>query len=145
LESAELSRLELTIARKITNTTVANAAESVIDEIVAQCLPLVFSKPRLMIELHPETLEQTITRIETQLISHGFEGELQVKPNPDMHVSDIKLDWGHGQMIRNTADIWQSLEQAIAATPLSATFPEASVLSSVTDSLSEATGDEYGG
>ncbi len=124
-ESRALSGLVLAIARKVVSAQTAQAAAPMIEALVNQCLPIVFSKPRLSIELAPEMLEPTLERIEAQLAREGFEGELQVKPNPDMPPGDIKLDWGHGQMTRSSEQLWQSIEAIIAASPIHTTLPEA--------------------
>lgn len=117
-ESAALSQMVLMIARKVTGLELSERGAEATSSLVAQCLPAVFSKPRLTIELHPDAFNETIDRIETLLHSGGFEGELQFRVNPTIGMHDSVLDWGSGQATRSVEAIWQEIETLIAQMPL---------------------------
>ena len=123
-ESAQLSQLVLSVARKVAGDAIDARGEQAIEAIVAQSLAVIFSKPRLIIEMNPDTFSQVVDRIEEQLRTHGFEGEIQFKGNPALGMSDITLDWGNGQMERNVATLWSEVEAIIARVPLELTFAE---------------------
>ncbi len=123
-EAANLSQLILSISRKVAGDAINERGEEVVQTVLAQCLPVIFSKPRVVIELNPELFEQTIGRIETQLQTHGFEGEILFKGNSDFGLSDITIDWGTGQVKRTATDLWTEIEALIERVPLELTFAD---------------------
>jgi flagellar biosynthesis/type III secretory pathway protein FliH len=130
-EAANLSHLILSVSRKIAGDAINERSEEIVQNVLAQCLPVLFSKPKIVIELNPELFDQTIGRIETQLQTYGFEGEIQFKGNPTFGISDVTIDWGSGQVQRTTADLWTEIEALIQRVPLELTFAE--TLSNTTD------------
>lgn len=130
-EAAHLSKLILSVSRKVAGNAIDERGGEIVQNVLAQCLPVIFSKPRVVIELNPELFEQTIGRIESQLQVYGFEGEIQFKGNPNFGLSDITIDWGSGQVQRTAADLWTEIEALIERVPLELTF--ADTLSTTTD------------
>lgn len=131
-EATYTSQLALALARKVAAEALTARAEEVIAAVVAQAMHVIFSKPRLVIELHPDMFERTLERVETQLRTGGFEGEIQFKANSALDASDVRLDWVSGSVARSTAGIWQELEAIIGNSPSTLAFPP-----SITPSLGE--------
>jgi len=123
-EAVHVNALTLTIAKKIAGEALDARGEATICAIVERCLPVIFSKPRLTVELHPDIFERTVDRIETQIRTHGFEGEIQFRGNETIGLSDVMLNWGSGEVSRSTAELWQDLEALIARIPMEITFAE---------------------
>lgn len=123
-ESAQLSKLVLAVARKVAGDALNERSEQIIASTIAQALPILFSKPRAVIEVHPELMDRVADRIEKQLRESNFEGEVQFKSNPALAKSDITIDWGTGQMQRQSQNLWEEVEQIIARVPLEITFNE---------------------
>lgn len=123
-ESEQLSRLVLSIAHKIAAEAMQERGADVISAIVERCLPVIFSKPKVIIELNPELFDQTLERIETMLRQSGFEGEVQFRSNEQLGPSDIRLDWGSGQLSRDVDSMWKEIEALIERVPLELTFSE---------------------
>lgn len=123
-EAQQLSQLILSISRKVAGDALNERGEEVVKQVLTQCLPVIFSKPRVVIELNPELFDSTIGRIESQLHAYGFEGEVQFKGNPEFGMSDITIDWGSGQVVRNTETIWTEIEALIERVPLELTFAD---------------------
>ena len=117
-EATELSQLVHLIARKVAGESLAANCSETISALVARCLPVILSKPRLNIELHPESFEHAIGQIETLLQTSGFEGEIQFRTNPNLGTYDVVLDWGVGGANRNTATLWQEIETLLASMPV---------------------------
>lgn len=117
-QSEQLSALVMAISQKIVGATLTATAGDAIRTILDQCLPVIFSKPKLSIELHPEHFEHTIGAIEQQLNVAGFEGEVQFKANESLGISDVTIDWGNGQVHRNVTHLWQEIESLLARMPL---------------------------
>lgn len=117
-ESEQLSHLVLSIAQKVVGSQLQTSDVAAIQQVVTQCLPVIFSKPKLVVELNPDMFEFTIDYIEEQLRHAGFEGEIQFKGNPALGTSDVILDWGNGHMQRSAAALWAEVEALIARMPL---------------------------
>jgi flagellar assembly protein FliH len=131
-ESAQLSQLILSVARKVAGNAIDERGEHIVQGVVTQCLPVIFSKPRVIIELNPALFETTMERIESQLRVHGFEGEIQFKGNSEFGLSDITLDWGSGQITRSAATLWSEVETIIERVPHELTFADTLNLNNTT-------------
>lgn len=123
-ESAYLSKFVLSVARKVAGEAINERGEREVIAIVEQCLPVIFSKPRLSIELNPKLFERALERIETTLRAQGFEGEVLFRANESLGLSDITLDWGSGEMRRSAEQLWQEIETLVERIPLELTFAE---------------------
>ena len=131
-ESSHLSQLILSVARKVAGNAIDERGEQIVQSVVTQCLPVIFSKPRVIIELNPALFETTMERIESQLRAHGFEGEIQFKGNGEFGLSDITLDWGNGQITRSTKTLWSEIETLIERVPHELTFADTLNLNNTT-------------
>lgn len=123
-ESAELTVLITAIAKKVAGDALAKDGEKAILALVEKCLPVVFSKPRLIIELNPNVFATTLDRIETMLCEAGVEAEIQFRANEALGLSDIRLDWGSGQMERNTTALWNEIDAIVGHINLAPTLTE---------------------
>ncbi len=121
-ESQQLSDLVLAICQKVIGSRLPAANIEAIQLVVTQCLPVIFSKPKLIAELNPDMFEFTINYIEQQLRHAGFEGEIQFKSNPSFGKSDVKLDWGNGHIERNANNLWNEVSALIARMTLTSTL-----------------------
>lgn len=123
-ESANLSDLTLSIAKKVAGDALDSRGAEAIAAIIERCMPVILSKPKLIIELHPDHFEQLLTRIETQLQTEGFEGEVQFKSNPNLGPGDVHLDWHSGNVHRSAEALWEEINTLIQRVPLEMTFAE---------------------
>lgn len=123
-EATQLKQLITTIARKVAGEAINARGVETIEAVVERCLPVIFTKPRVIIELHPGILEAAIERIENQLRREGFEGEIQFRSNEDLGISDISIDWITGQVSRSEAALWEEIHTLLERVPLELTFAE---------------------
>ncbi len=117
-EANELSQLVLMIARKISGVALDAHGSQGIAALVERCLPIILSKPQLIVELNPEKFESTMDHIESLLHASGFEGQVQFRTNPALGTHDAVLDWNAGLATRNTAELWQEIETLLASMPI---------------------------
>ncbi len=122
-QSLDVSELALLIARKVAGEALSARAVDSIAAMVGRCLPSIYQRPRLVVELHPDTLPLAEARLNALLREQGYEGELQFRPNPALAVSDTKLDWGNGMAERSTDALWKSIENMIERTPIALEIP----------------------
>jgi flagellar biosynthesis/type III secretory pathway protein FliH len=119
-----INALTLSIAKKIASDALDARAEQAILAIVERCLPVIFSKPKLTVQLHPDMFERVVDRIEDQIRTNGFDGEIQFVGIETIAKSDVMLNWGSGEISRSEAAIWHELETLIARMPTELTFTE---------------------
>lgn len=123
-ESLQLAQFVTMIARKVAGNAMNERGELEIITMVERCLPVIFSKPRLSIELNPSILERVVERVEGKLREAGYEGEVQFKTNQAYGIGDVTLDWVTGSAKRSAAELWQEIETLIDRIPLEITFQE---------------------
>lgn len=124
LESANLTELVLMITRKIAGEALDARSVETITALITRCMPVIFSRPRLIIDLHPDRLVNVAARIEEVLGDQHYEGEIQFRANEKLGEHDVALDWGTGQASQNSAALWQEIETLLARVPLEMTFEE---------------------
>lgn len=123
-QSAELVELVTMISRKVADVALDAKGADMIAATVARCLPVIFSKPKITIELHPEMLEITSPTINAQLTQQGYAGDVQFKANPEFGRHDVKVDWGNGQAARTMESLWLEIEALLQQVSLIPTLPE---------------------
>lgn len=133
-EAEQLSAMVLKITRKVTDITLSADGGSAVMALVKKCLPILLSKPQLVIELHTSALEHTMDRIEKLLAEQGFEGQVQFRTNDAIAPYDTVVDWGAGQARRDTGALWNEIEQLLATTPIT-------LAQSMTDTSTTATAE----
>lgn len=126
-EAIYLSQITTSIARKVAAEALDERGIETISAIMARCLPVIFSKPKLMVDINPEIFERAVERLESQLQSSGFSGEIQFRLNPELGKSDIALDWVSGQLNRSEQMLWNEIETLMASVPLEITLPEITI------------------
>lgn len=122
-QSTEVSQLVLMIARKVAGDALDAHADRAVAELVNRCLPIVYGKPRVIIDLEPTMLAAVQDALRTQLEKSGFEGDVEFRAAEGMEPSDVRIDWGNGAATRTTATIWQEIEALLQQVPLSPTLP----------------------
>jgi flagellar assembly protein FliH len=122
-QSAELSELVLMIARKVAGEALhANAADTV-QALVARCLPVVFSKPKVTLELSPLMMSRAEIALREHIEQAGFEGDIQFRVVDGFDESDIRIEWANGEASRNVASLWQEIEALLHGASLTPTLP----------------------
>lgn len=122
-QSSELSQLVLMIARKVAGAALDSNGAQAIAELVNRCLPIVYGKPRVIIDLEPAMRNAVEHVLRAQLAQGGFEGDVGFRSIEGMDPSDIRVDWGNGAAQRDSAGIWAEIEALLLQVPLTPTLP----------------------
>lgn len=117
-QSAELSALVLAIARKVAGEALDVHGTDTIAALVKSCVPVIFGKPRITIELHPDILDEAREAIRPLLELNGVESEIIFKGNDTLGRHDVRVDWGNGHALRSTETIWHEVEALLRQVPL---------------------------
>lgn len=123
-QSHDVSELALLIAKKVAAEALNERSVETIAELVVRCLPVIYSRPRIIIDMHPDTLPKAEARLRDYLTSHGFEGDVQFRANPNLAAADARVDWGNGMAERSTAALWQDIDLLLKRVPLELEIPQ---------------------
>lgn len=107
---AELSELVLAIAKKVAGDALDARGVDTIVALVAQCLPVMIDKPKIVIELHTDSVEGAKSKIVPLLSQHGLEGDVQFRVTNNLGPHDVRIDWGNGQATRSSEVLWGEIE-----------------------------------
>ena len=122
-QSSELSQLVLMIARKVAGDALNDQGVKAVAELVGRCLPVIYSKPGVTIDLEPGMRSAAEPLLRKQLAQGGFDGVVEFRSVEGMEPTDVRIDWGHGAAQRSTSAIWAEIEALLASVPLSPTLP----------------------
>ncbi len=117
-QSLEVSELALMIAKKVAGEALKERSVEVIAALVVRCLPVLYGRPRITIELSPDTLPKAEQRLKEYLVNHGYEGDVQFRANPALAQADVRVDWASGLAERSTATLWHDIELLLSRIPL---------------------------
>lgn len=117
-QSRLLGDLSLTIARKVAGAALNENTSATINELITRCLPMVMLKPRLRIELHPDTLATTEQALRAMLSAQHYEGQVVVRANVLLAPHDARIDWENGHAERSTTALWEEIENLMQQIPM---------------------------
>lgn len=86
-----------------------------IETVVKDCVAKLVGEPKVAVRVHPSLAESVAQRLEPILEDVGFEGKLQLQPDEKLGMSDVRIDWAGGGLMRDATKLWQEVETAIAA------------------------------
>lgn len=124
-QSLQLSELALLVAKKVAGAALEKNSVEVIAALVVASLPTLLPRPRVTIELHPDTMAAGEMFLMTYMTQKGYDGALTLRANPEFGPSDARIDWGTGQIERTSEALWNDIEQLIARIPLELELPTA--------------------
>ncbi|MEJ0010039.1 MAG: FliH/SctL family protein [Alphaproteobacteria bacterium] len=117
-QSVELSALVVAIARKVAGEALDARGVDTIAALVKSCLPVVYGRPRVTIELHPDLLDDARDAIRPLIEASGLESEIAFKGSETLARHDVRVDWGNGQAHRSGDAIWREIEALLGQVPL---------------------------
>jgi flagellar assembly protein FliH len=121
-QSAEITDLVLMIARKVAGDALDANGYAAVRGLVERCLPVVFSKPRVLLELSPNMMGHAEAMLRQHFDEAGFEGELEFRALDMLEDTDIRISWANGEASRSNAALWQNIEQLLRQAPLTPTL-----------------------
>lgn len=117
-QSLKISQLALLIAKKVAGAALDTQAETAIEGLIRETAPLLFSKPKAVIELHPDILSKLQARVEQYFAQQRYTGELSFHANDALPSHDARIHWDSGVLSRDTGTLWQQIEALIGSAKL---------------------------
>lgn len=109
-DAAELCR---EVARKLASNLIARQPEAELMALFEDCLQSLKDVPHLVIRCHPGLADRIRGGAEARMASAGFEGRLVVISDPAEALSDGRIEWADGGLVRNLAAISAAIDTAV--------------------------------
>jgi flagellar assembly protein FliH len=106
--------LAAAIGRKLAHHLIAREPVAEIEALIAECLASLDSVPHLVVRCHPELAEDVREIATSRISSSGFSGRLVVLGDPDLALSDARIEWADGGVVRDTAQLDAEIDERIA-------------------------------
>jgi len=116
------------ITRKVFPALNEQGALAEIERIVVLTMAKIIDEPSVTITLNPHLEAKFGERIDSLSVEAGFKGEIHIQTSEDLPAGDCRIEWNSGGARRNTADLWQEIDEIIernlsGMTPLSGETP----------------------
>jgi flagellar assembly protein FliH len=111
---AEAIELAVAIARKLVPELLQREPFAEIAALATECFRQLSAAPHVVVRVN-DTLHETAKReLEEIARTRGFDGRLVVVAEPEIAVGDCKIEWADGGVIRDTAEMEQTIATTIA-------------------------------
>lgn len=114
VQSHDIHQFVIAIARKVAGEALIHRPDLAVQEIIAQCLPIIVQKPRLTLEANSSLVGLLTEQLKPMLERAGFDGDVQFRTNDRMEPSDTRLEWSGGHAERNISALWKEIEEMLA-------------------------------
>lgn len=112
----EMPKVAFTIARKVAGEALEKNAVGIIGDMALRCCETMVNEPKFTITVHEslgDTLEKRLKDLGAKLPATA---EIIIQRSPELPLSDCRIEWTHGGMERNTAQMWQQIEKIVGFT-----------------------------
>jgi len=106
--------LATSIGRKLALHLVARYPLTELEALVAECLPNLTGVPHLVVRCHPDLADAMRDAATAQMTTSGFSGRLVVMGDPEIRLGDGRIEWVHGGLVRDIAEISGQIDRQIS-------------------------------
>ena len=85
-----------------------------IEAVIAECLGHLSDEPRVVVRIAAALIDPLRERLSGLAARSGFEGKVVLISDETLEPSSVRVEWAAGGAERDTAQIWQEIEQVIA-------------------------------
>jgi flagellar assembly protein FliH len=110
----EAVSLAAAIGRKLAHHLLEREPTAEIEALVTECLASLDAVPHLVIRCNAELADAVREIATTRIATSGFAGRLVVLGDPDLAMSDSRIEWADGGIVRDTAALEAQIDQRIA-------------------------------
>lgn len=110
----EAAQLALLIATKLAPALIQEQPQKEIEVLVAGCLADKHDEPRIVFRVCPDQLEDLKQRILGLADDGGFSGDIVLLAEDGVALGDCRLEWADGGVERDSLQLAQCTEQAVA-------------------------------
>lgn len=110
----EAVSLAAAIGRKLAHHLLQREPTAEIEALLTECLASLDAVPHLVIRCNAELADAVRELATNRIATSGFAGRLVVLGDPDLAMSDSRLEWADGGIVRDTAALEAEIDQRIA-------------------------------
>ncbi len=110
----EAAQLALMIAAKLAPALMQEQPQKEIEVLVAGCLVDNHDEPRIVIRVNPDQLKDLKQRILGLADDSGFTGDIVLLAEDGIALGDCRLEWADGGVERDSGQLAECTEQAVA-------------------------------
>ncbi len=110
---AQLQEIALVIARKIMPSFIARHGLEEIESIVAKIVTEMSHEPRLVFRVNEAQFDDAKTRINAIAESAAYAGKLVILGDPDLDLSECRIEWADGGIERDLKTLWQDIDRVM--------------------------------
>jgi flagellar assembly protein FliH len=112
---AEAAELALSVGRKLALHLIARQPAAELAALVEECMGSLDGVPHLVIRCHPGVADAIRATAEARMSVTGFSGRLVVIGDPQIGLSDGRMEWADGGLARDLKVISAEIDRAVAA------------------------------
>lgn len=106
-------KVGLAVARKLFPDLNEKNGLGEVERITAQAMAMVLGDATLVIRVNDQLAEPLKVRLEALKTRAMFRGGVALESRGDIPVGDCRIDWANGGAIRDTAAIWQAIDDVL--------------------------------
>lgn len=107
--------LAASIARKLATHLMAREPAAELEALLTECLATLESVPHLVIRCHPDLADHVRESATSRANLAGFTGRLIVMGDPEIGLTDGRIEWADGGLVRDAQAISGEIDDKIAA------------------------------
>ncbi len=112
---AEAAELALGVGRKLALHLIARQPAAELEALIAECLSSLEGVPHLVIRCHTDVADAIRATTEARMAVSGYAGRLVVIGDPEIALSDGRIEWADGGLARDLKAISAEIDSTIAA------------------------------
>lgn len=114
LAIGEAVQLGSQVGRKLAHNLIAQQPEIELTALITECLSSLEDAPHLVIRCHPDLADAIRDTTEERIKTSSFSGRLVIMGDPDIALSDGRIEWANGGLVRDHQAIGTQIDEAIS-------------------------------
>ncbi len=109
----DLPKAALAIAKKAADGALAENAAAAVEATAMRCIEIMLGEPKLQITVHETLVEQVKKKVADIATRTELAKDVVVVGQNNLAVTDCRIDWKDGALVRNTAKIWEDIARTV--------------------------------
>lgn len=101
------------VGHKLATHLMAKEPAAELEALVTECMTSLDHVPHLVIHCHPDLADAIRETTEQAMTTSGFSGRLIVMGDPEIPISDGRIEWADGGLVRDTNAISDEIDKCI--------------------------------
>lgn len=110
---ADAAALGLAIARRLCPALTRALPLADMEAMVAECLADLKDEARVIVHVAPGMIDEARPRLEAIAAAQAFPGKMIVLAGSELAPGDVRVEWAHGGIARDTGALAQAVESAV--------------------------------